>query len=99
MKNVIVRYETKRDRADENQKLIERVFAELAKKKPAGIRYRSFRASDGVTFVHVATIEARENPLRSIEAFREFTSKIDERCEHGPITLELDEVGSYGHDG
>jgi hypothetical protein len=30
MRTVVVRYETKLDRADENQRLVEKVFAELA---------------------------------------------------------------------
>ena len=36
MSTTIVRYETKPDRADENQALIERVFAELAANQPEG---------------------------------------------------------------
>ena len=35
----IVRYRTKPDRADENQALVEKVFAELDADRPAGLRY------------------------------------------------------------
>lgn len=37
----VVRYETKPDRADENQALIEKVFAALANDGPASLRYAS----------------------------------------------------------
>ena len=39
----IVRYRTRPERADENQALIEQVFAELRATAPAGLRYASFR--------------------------------------------------------
>ena len=51
---VVVRYQCKPDRADENQALVEKVFAELDANAPAGLRYASFRLADGVSFVHVA---------------------------------------------
>ena len=40
---VVVRYQTKPERADENQALIERVFAELNEVHPDALRYASFR--------------------------------------------------------
>ena len=67
MSVTIVRYTTKPERADENQALIERVFAELAAAAPDGLRYASFRLADGVSFVHVASVETDDgaNPLSS----------------------------------
>ena len=53
----VVRYRTKPDRADENQTLIEKVFAELHAAEPAGLEYTSYRLADGVSFVHVASID------------------------------------------
>ena len=93
----MVRYETKPECADENQQLIEKVFAELAEKKPAGLRYASYRLADGVSFVHVATVDTPDgvNPLTTIAAFGEFTSDVASRCtvqpDAGPATV----VGSY----
>lgn len=51
--SAVIRYRTKPESADENQRLIENVFADLATEAPAGLRYSSFRLADGVTFVHV----------------------------------------------
>ena len=48
----VVRYRTKSDRAEENERLIREVFAELAEEQPAGLRYAAFRLDDGVSFVH-----------------------------------------------
>jgi hypothetical protein len=97
MPTTVVRYQTKPDRADENQRLIEKVFAELAETQPDGLRYTSFRLADGVTFVHVAHVETADgsNPLTQTAAFREFTAAIAERCEIQPVALEAAVVGTY----
>lgn len=96
MSTIVVRYTPKADRADENQQLVEAVFAELAETDPGGLRYATFRLADG-TFVHIANIEGDENPLGATAAFAEFQDGIGDRCEQGlgpnpqPATL----VGSY----
>ena len=96
METVVVRYKPKTDRADENQRLVEAVFAELDAADPGGVRYATFRLGDG-TFVHIAEVEADPNPLSGIGAFAEFQKDIVDRCEPGagpdpqPATL----VGNY----
>lgn len=96
MSTIVVRYRPKEDRADENQRLVEAVFAELAATDPGGLRYATWRLADG-TFVHIADIEGDENPLAATAAFAEFQKGIGDRCEEGegpnarPATL----VGSY----
>ena len=50
MRTVVVRYETKPERADENQRLVEKVYAELAERGPDNFRYITFRLEDGVSF-------------------------------------------------
>jgi len=93
---VVVRYRPQPDRADENQALVEAVFAELNAADPGGVRYATYRLADG-TFVHIADVEADPNPLGNIAAFAEFQKDIADRCEPGegpdpqPATL----VGSY----
>ena len=62
----VVRYRTNPQHADENARLIRDVFAELAAKRPGGLRYASFLLDDGVSFVHVAVLDAdKEGFLRS----------------------------------
>lgn len=93
---VVVRYTPTEDRADENQQLVENVFAELDAADPGGVRYATFRLADG-TFVHIAMIEGDENPLGELAEFGEFQAEIMDRCAPGdgpnpqPATL----VGSY----
>src|SRR4051794_1608618 len=98
MPTVVVRYETKPERADENQQLIEKVFAELADRKPDGLRYATFRLADGVTFVHVATVETADgtNPLEQVAAFAKFQEEIAPRCAVLPSVQPATPIGNYG---
>ncbi len=97
MKRVMVRYKVKLDRAAENQRYVEAVFAQLDRDRPAGIRYATFKLDDGVSFVHMASLEAADgsNPLLALAAFKEFTAQIKDRCDVPPETVTLNEVGSY----
>ncbi len=97
MKTVVVRYTVKPELADENQRLIEQVFAQLARDKPAGLRYQTFRLDDGVSFMHVATREgeADESPLMKVEAFRAFLAGIRDRCVAPPVQTEVGMIGLY----
>jgi hypothetical protein len=96
MRRVLVRYKVKPDRVAEHEQLVRSVFDELAKTAPAGIRYGAFKQADGVSFVHLAFVEAAKNPLDAIAAFRAFTERIKERCDEPPATVDLAEVGNYG---
>jgi hypothetical protein len=97
MRTIVVQYRTKPDAADENQQLIEEVFAELAERKPPNLRYVSMRLEDGVSFVHVA-METDEGAgsLGDLPAFRTFVSEIADRCEVPPAATGAAVVGSYG---
>ena len=93
----VVRYKTKPDRADENQALVEGVFRELTADAPGGLRYATFRLADGVSFVHVASVETDDgaNPLSSTPAFAAFLQGIADRCDEGPLASEAQVIGSY----
>ena len=96
MRQVMVQYTTRADRADENAQLIREVFESLRKSAPAGITYASYRLDDGVSFVHIASIDdPANNPLQNLAAFKAFTAEIKNRCEVAPVTFVLHEVGSY----
>ena len=98
MRRVLVRYKVKADKAAENRQLIEAVFEELKATTPAGVRYASFVLEDGLSFVHVASIETTDgsNPLGNLAAFGAFQEGIEERCEVQPDVTDLEEIGSYG---
>jgi hypothetical protein len=93
----MVNYKVKPDRAAENERYIQAVFAQLERERPAGIRYASFKQDDALRFVHVAEIEADdgENPLVALAAFKDFVAQIKDRCEEPPVTTTLTEIGSY----
>ena len=100
MRQVMVRYTTRPERAEENASLIRSVFNALKAKAPAGLSYSSYQLDDGVTFVHIASMnDAESNPLQELPEFRAFTAGVKERCEVLPVTTVLHEVGSYsaGH--
>ena len=97
MKRVLVRYKVKADRAAENENYIKSVFEELSQSQPDGIRYASFKLDDGVSFVHIASIETEtgDNPLSQIEAFKTFQENIKDRCEEPPVAMDLQDIGAY----
>ncbi len=97
MATTVVRYQAKPERADENQRLIEQVFAELRARVSSGFTYRVFRLDDGVTFIHVAIEHATENPdsLQAVPAFQAFVADIAERCDVPPLAMGATVVGEY----
>ncbi|MDX1577120.1 MAG: hypothetical protein R3266_01495 [Gemmatimonadota bacterium] len=96
MKTTIVRYKVTAERADENRAYIARVFEELDRERPEGLRYVSFNLDDGLTFVHIAVFEGEGgNPLTETAAFREFVADIGDRCEEPPVARSADIVGAY----
>lgn len=97
MKRILVRYKVKPQFASENQQYVEKVFEELHQHSPQGLRYATFKLSDGVSFVHLVSIETEngDNPLAQTQAFQNFQAGIKDRCEELPVATDLEEVGSY----
>jgi hypothetical protein len=97
MKRMLVQYTVKPEKAAENQQFIEQVFAELRANAPKGIRYITFKGSDGVSFIHLVSLETEtgENPLDQSPAFQAFQAGLGERFDVQPTFTALDEVGSY----
>jgi hypothetical protein len=97
MRRVLVRYKVKPDRAAENEELVRAVYDELRRTEPAGLRYATFVLDDGVSFVHLASIETEDgrSPLSEVEAFRRFQANIGDRCDEAPVASEAREIGAY----
>ena len=97
MTTTVVRYEAKPDRADENQQLIEAVFAELEERAPEGFTYKVFRLEDGVSFIHVAIEHDVDEPdsLQDVPAFQAFVADIADRCAVAPVATGATVVGGY----
>jgi len=97
MRRVMVRYKVKPDRAAENEALVRAVYEELQRTQPAGLHYATFALDDGVSFVHLSSIETEDgrNPLSEVEAFARFQEGIGDRCEEAPVVAQLREIGSF----
>ncbi len=96
MRQVIVQYRVKPDRAAENERLVRAVYDELHRTNPSGLRYATFQLEDGVSFVHVAEVDNEtENPLARLEAFLAFQAEIQDRCEQPPAASRAREIGSF----
>jgi predicted SnoaL-like aldol condensation-catalyzing enzyme len=97
-KRLVTRYATKSaEAADENQRRVEGVFAELDETKPDSVSYIVLRLTDG-SFLHVSFhnhTDDEVNPIASTAAFARFQDGHGERREGGvdqqPATL----VGAY----
>jgi hypothetical protein len=93
----LIRYKTKPESADENQRLVERVYEELRAQDPGGVHYATLRLADGVTFLHLFTTDSDDatNTLGSIAAFAEFLRDLPQRCAEAPVAQDITVVGSY----
>jgi hypothetical protein len=97
MKRSLIRYKVKADRAAENERYIAAVFEQLKQEQPSGMRYASFKLDDGVSFVHMVSVETADgsNPLTELVAFKDFAAQVKDRCEELPVVMDLNEIGSY----
>ena len=96
MRTVVVRYQTKPECANENQQLVEKVFAELAERRPAGFGYVTFRLEDGTSFVHIVHETAEDaEALTDMPAFQSFAAAVGERCVQPPVAMSAQIVGVY----
>jgi hypothetical protein len=96
MKRTVVRYKTKPEMVEENERLIGEVFQELQAKSPDGVRYLALKLGDG-TFIHFVVVESEEDasPIPQLEAFRLFQSDIKRRCVEPPQSSVATVVGNY----
>jgi hypothetical protein len=97
MKQKMIRYSVKPEKATENEALIAQVFDQLHLETPPGFGYSVFKLADGVSFVHIVSFETEDEgkALGDLAAHRVFRKGIGDRCESQPVTVELEEIGSY----
>ena len=97
MPTIVVHYRTKPECAEENQQLVEKVFAELHELQATGFAYTSLRLDDGVSFVHLVVEEDGPGSvsLTDLPAFRAFQAGIADRCEEQPVAMGATVVGAH----
>jgi hypothetical protein len=96
MGSSMVRYKVRPDRVDENERLVKAVYEQLARERPEGLHYATFRLPDGVSFMHI--VFETDQPgriLGEVEAFKAFTTDIEARCDEPPVATEIGLVGAY----
>jgi hypothetical protein len=97
-KRLVTRYAAKSiESADENQRRVEAVFAELAAAKPDNVSYLVFRLADN-SFLHVSFHDHGDdelNPISSTAAFARFQQGHEERREGEVDQQTADLVGAY----
>jgi len=91
----VIRYQTTRESADTNQRLIEEVFAQLHDERPPELRYTALRLADGVSFLHLVESTVAPSPLTTLSAFAEFQREIGDRVVASPTRGDATLVGAY----
>ena len=89
-----IRYKTKPETTEENQRLIENVFRELQTKSVDGFRYVVLKLGDG-SFLHFFEAEDGASPMAGIEAFQLFQAGVRDRCLEPPQVSEAAVIGNY----
>ncbi|MBQ1043199.1 MULTISPECIES: hypothetical protein [unclassified Micromonospora] len=92
---ILIRYRVRPERLTEHLRLLRAVHDELARLRPSGFRYVSYRLDDERSFVEVATAPELPGPLPQLESFRRFRAGLEERCEERE-TFEPTVALSYG---
>ena len=97
-KRLVTRYAMQSsDAADENQRRVEGVFAELAEAKPDNVSYIVLRLADD-SFVHLSFHnhgDDETNPIASTAAFAHFQDDHASRREGGVDQQKAELVGAY----
>lgn len=98
MGQVLVRYKVKPDQVQANEDAVRAVYTALQHLAPVGFRYGTLKLDDGLTFVHIASIETPDgtNPLPGLQAFQDFQAGLKDRCAEPPAPMQGTIVGSYG---
>lgn len=82
----IIQYTTTPAHAEENHRLVERVFTELHTLGLPGLDSRCYRLADGLTFIHVVSVNGADDPLAHVASFAEFQRGLADRCA-GPVMV------------
>lgn len=96
MKVIRVQYTVQAEFAEQNQKNINAVMAELRSINNDNLKYTSYRFSDGKTFMHLVHYNSKEveHLPSSLESFKHFQKELKENIEVPPKAEDLEVVDS-----
>jgi hypothetical protein len=95
MKRQVIIYKAKPEVADENQRILENVFAELQTAQPAEFRYLLLRMKDD-TFVHLVFSDTDGPlPITQLDTFKTYVAGVRDRLTAPPQQGEATIVGDY----
>lgn len=94
----MVRYTTRSEASEENERLSRNVFDELRASAPGKVAYALFRSGDEFTHLFVNLADDDADTLTGTPAFQRFQADIRERCMVPPqvTRLSVQLVDSYG---
>ena len=90
----MIEYQAKAENVDKVLSAAKEFVAGIAADNDPGVRYRSFRKNDGVSFVHIAELadDAAKDRLQSTEHFKKFSGMLPDLCAEGPSAQKLELV-------
>ncbi|MER7460107.1 hypothetical protein [Micromonospora sp. NPDC126480] len=95
METIVIQYRVRPDQVTTHLALLRAVYAELARSRPAGLRFVTLQLDDGCSFVDIALAPELPGPLPRLESFRRYRAGLEDRCLERS-TSGFTEVGSYG---
>ena len=72
------------------------VYEQLARERPEGLHYATFRLPDGVSFMHIVIDSDQPGRiLNEVSGFKAFVTDIESRCDEPPVATELTLFGFF----
>lgn len=91
----VLHYTVKPERLEEHLQLLTSVYGHLARPRPQGFRWATYRLGDSRDFIEVVTGDPLPGPLPDLPASRRCRAELEDRCG----SRRFDEVtgaGSFG---
>lgn len=92
----MIRSKVRNESAAEAEAAVKTLFAALDEQRPQGIRYSSYRLSDGLTYVVLVEVrDGIDNPLTEMPEFRAFQENLRIWLAEPPTPEQVTVVGDY----
>ncbi|MCL2553586.1 MAG: hypothetical protein FWE15_18435 [Actinomycetia bacterium] len=96
MSTILFRSHVRPEQGDAVEAGVRKLFAAVEEAAPKGIRYTSFRHSDGDSFVVLLALdEGIEHPLTGLPEFKALQGLLKESLVEPPVMEEMTLLGDY----